>query len=252
MLDLADKTEALRKGIFSDLDEDTLEALAGRMGERELEDGENLFLNGEPGDEIFVIVDGEIEIYIKEHVIAVLGPGALFGEMAVLGGGKRTASGRAKGSLKLLFLKEKAIKILIQQLPDLAFAIFKVLIDRLEEANKLAMFMENEKIVYGEVVVNSGDIAGKNFPIYHQEAPLGKAKHSAAADSLRIALPTEGDLLEKHAVVTIREGVAYIEPKEGDVLVNGVEIDDCFELAADDEVEAGGLKFSIKVKAYAD
>ncbi|MHC4873790.1 MAG: cyclic nucleotide-binding domain-containing protein [Planctomycetota bacterium] len=249
MLDLAEKKEALRKGIFSDLDEDTLEALAGRMGERELEDEENLFLSGEPGDEIFVIVEGEVDIYINEHVIAVLGPGALFGEMAVLGGGKRTASGRAKGALRLLFLKEKAIKILIQQLPDLAFAIFKVLIERLEEANKLAMFLENEKVVYGEVVVNSGDLAGKTFQIYHKEAPLGKAKNSAAADSLRIALPAAGgDLLDKHALVTIKDGIAYIEPKEGEVLVHGAEIDDCFELAADDEVEAGGLNFSIKVK----
>lgn len=248
MLGIAEKTEALRKGIFSELDEETLAALAGRMGEREMKDGEVLFLNGEPGDEIFIIVDGEVEIFIKEHTIAVLGTGALFGEMAVLGGGSRTASGRAKGSLRLLFLKEKAIKVLIQQLPDLAFAIFRVLIERLEEANKLVMFLQKEKILYGAVKIIDGELAGKTFPIYHEQASIGKARNSAA-DALRIALPTQNNkLAEEHALITIRDGVAYIEPKAGDIFVHGAEIEDCFELSENDEVELGGIKLQIRVE----
>src|SRR5210317_169861 len=105
MLSVEEKASCLRKGIFETLDEDTLLAMAQRMGEADFEDGESLFLKGEPGEEIFVVVSGQIEIHVGEHVIAVLGGGQLFGEMAVLGGGKRTASGRAKGETRVLFLK---------------------------------------------------------------------------------------------------------------------------------------------------
>ena len=71
-----------------------------------------------------LILEGEIEIYDGNYVIAVLEQGQLFGEMAVLGGGRRTASGRAKDAARLLFLKDKAIRLLIQQVPDIAFALF--------------------------------------------------------------------------------------------------------------------------------
>ncbi|MHC4885146.1 MAG: cyclic nucleotide-binding domain-containing protein [Planctomycetota bacterium] len=248
MLELDDKIAALQKGIFSGLDHDTLAAMAGRMGERSLSDGEVLFLKGEPGDEIFVVVEGEIEIFIHDHSIALLGAGQLFGEMAVLGGGLRTASGRAKGTARLLFLKEKAIKLLIQQIPDLAFAIFKVLVERLEEANRLTMFLSEEQVALGTVKVVGGALAGEVYPIHHREAVLGRARFSAAADAFRIALPVEDDrLLEQHAHVSLQEGIAYIEPQDGEVCVNGEVIADCLALSDEDVIEVGGLSLKIEV-----
>ncbi len=242
MLSVEEKTACLKRGIFEALDEETLAAMASRMGEREAEDGEVLFMRGEPGDEIFVIVEGGVEIFVGGHVIALLGPGQLFGEMAVLGGGTRTAGGRAKGRTRLLFLKGKAIKLLVQQIPDLAFAIFSILIERLDEANRLAQFLAGEKHELGRVRIESGDLAGRSFPIFHAQAILGRCKGTVAADALRLALPSASPaLLERHALVRIDGESVYIEPLDGEVMVYDAGIEDSMEVTPDDPVEIGGM-----------
>ncbi len=248
MLSLDEKAASLRRGIFENLDETTLADLAGRMGQRDLEDGEVLFLRGEPGDEIFVIVSGQIEIFVDEHVVAVLGAGELFGEMAVLGGGLRTAGGRARGETRLLFLKEKAIKLLIQQTPDLAFAIFRVLISRLEEANRLALFLSRPRTRLGSVEFVSGRLAGRTLPLHHRQSVVGRRRGSVGADALRVALPTRRpEVHERHALLTLEDGAAYLEPLEGPVLVNGEAIDDSLAISSTDVVDLGGLQLRFVV-----
>lgn len=248
LLSTEEKARCLAQGIFQGLPAAILHAMASRMGERSLEDGEILFLKGEPGDEIFVVVEGEIEIFIEDQVIAVLGPGQLFGEMAVLGGGKRTASGRAKGATRLLFLKEKAMKLLIQQSPDLAFAIFRVLIARLEEANRLALFLGKEHHPLAWIEILAGDLSTKRFPLYHKEAVVGRAIGSVAADALRLALPTScPSLLERHAFIALEENAAYITPLDGEVKVNGETIEDTLQIEPEDEVTLGTLTFHVKI-----
>jgi CRP-like cAMP-binding protein len=248
MLSLEEKADSLGRGIFEMLDRETLAAMAGRMGERDLAGGEVLLIKGEPGDEIFVVVEGEIEIFVGAHIIAVLGAGQMFGEMAVLGGGRRTAGARAKGKTRLLFLKEKALKLLVQQIPDLAFAIFKVLIDRLEEANRLALFLSSAKKQLGYVEIIAGDIKGKRIPIFHAEAVVGKSKGSVTADALRVALPTaDATVLEQHAFLKIEDGNIYLEPRNGTAQVHGMEIEDSLMLAPDDEVTLGGVTLTFHV-----
>ncbi len=243
MLTAEEKTACLKRGIFDALDENTLAAVAQRMGERELADGEILFLQGEPGDEIFVVVEGAIEIFVGEHVIAQLGPGELFGEMAVLGGGVRTAGGRARGPTHLLFLKDKAIRLLVQQIPDLAFAIFRVLIDRLDEANRLARFLASDRVAHARVEITGGDLAGRSFPVEHEQAVLGRAQGSVTADALRLALPTESPSVElRHALIRVEADTVYIEPLDGDVRINNENIDESTSVTPEDTVGIADLQ----------
>jgi CRP-like cAMP-binding protein len=242
MLSVEEKAEALAKGVFSGLDEAARRALAERMGEVEFAGGETLFLEGEPGSEVYVLVSGEVEIRREGAVVAVLGPGQLMGEMAVLGSGKRTATGVARGSVKLLFLKDKAIRLLIQQVPDIAFAIFGVLIDRLSDASELVAFLSGDREQLGRVEVASGDIAGQSFPILRTRAVLGKAQGSAVADGLRLALPTEDEgVAGRHAAVTIEEGAVFIEPVDGEVTVNGTPVAGRIAVGPEDVISVGGL-----------
>lgn len=245
MLSLEAKSTCLKSGLFRTLDDETLSAIAGRMGERDFAAGETLFVAGEPGDEIFVIVEGEIEIFVGEHIIAVLGPGQLFGEMAVLGGGRRTAGGRARGEAKLLFLKEKALKILIQQLPGLAFAIFRVLIDRLDEANQANRFLSAPPPPVGMATVVSGPLTGEAYPIHHRRTLVGRSQHSTA-DVLRLTFPVEDEALcDDHAVLTIGEEGVFVEPRDGEVTVNGEAIAECMALTVDDRVGLADLEIQV-------
>jgi hypothetical protein len=165
----------------------------------------------------------------------------VFGEMAVFGGGTRRASARAVGETRLLFLKDKAIKLLIQQDPDIAFGLFQVMSNRLDEANLVAQYLAAEKKELGTVEVVSGEPAGKSFPICHADAPIGRAR-GGVGDYLRIALPVEGeDLQVNHAQVKAGAGGIYISPRDGEVRVNGEPIEDSVGVGPDDTVELGGL-----------
>ncbi len=248
MLSVEEKAAVLDGGIFGDLGEDIRLAVAQRMGQRELADGEPLFLQGEPGDEIFIIVEGQIEINMGKHVVAILEPGQVFGEMAVFGRGRRTAGARAKGTVQLLFLKNQAVRLLIQQAPDLAFEFFKVISDRLEEANHISQFLAEPKVDHGTVEVVEGELAGQSFPINHEDAALGRARGSVA-DVLRVTIPvTGGDLLDQHARISINGSSVFIEPLDGEVSVNGDPIEDGMEVGPEDTVEVGGLSLRFHSK----
>ncbi len=246
MLSVAERAGRLARGVFGGLDETTRLALAERMGERELAPGQPLFLQGEPGGDVFVVISGSIEVVRDEAVVAVLGPGELIGEMAVLGAGWRTASGRARGLTELLFLKEKALKLLIQQTPDVAFAIFSVLVERLTAANDLAIFLSGEKSERGRIEVTGGDLTGQTFPLYHQLSVLGKSRGSMLANGLRLALPSQDEALrENHATLTLDGSQAFIQPLAGTVTVAGELIEDCVALSSADEIGVGGLRFRV-------
>src|SRR3989339_219887 len=167
MLSVADKSACLARGVFARLDPASLRALAERMGEREFTAGQPVFLEGEPGDEIFVVASGAVEVLRGGRVIAALGTGELIGEMAVLGKGVRTASGRARGAARLLFPRAKALPLLIQQIPEIAFAIFNALVERLDSTTELAFFLANPPAERGEVRVTAGDLAGAALPPPH-------------------------------------------------------------------------------------
>jgi CRP-like cAMP-binding protein len=62
---------------------------------RKLRPGETLVTQGDPGDELFLLFDGVLEVERDGELVAQVGPGAILGEMALLKGGRRTATLRA-------------------------------------------------------------------------------------------------------------------------------------------------------------
>ena len=69
---------------------------------QELEPGTVLVEQGEAGDELFLLLDGVLEVDVDGTPIAEIGPGAIVGERALLEGGTRTASLRAKTRSKVV------------------------------------------------------------------------------------------------------------------------------------------------------
>ncbi len=243
MMTVEEKARCLARGIFADLPEELRKAVAERTGEQHFPASEVLFLQGQPGTEVFFIVSGQVEIIRDGTVVAIAGPGELIGEMAVLGEGRRTATGRARDEVRLLFLKGKALRYFVHKMPDLAFTIFKVLIERLVRADQLIAFTSGERRELGAFTVVSGAAAPGPFPIYHREAVLGRSRGSAVADGLRLAIETEDpEILERHATVTVDDGMVFIEPLEGKVYVNDQQLENRLALGPDETVRLGGLE----------
>jgi len=115
-----------------------------KVYEREFLEGETIFKEGEIGDEIYLIEEGEVEIFKeiegKEKVIAILKKGEVFVEMSVLDGKPRSASARALKDTVLRIMNKEALIEYIRQNPFIEYLI-NTLIERLRIADEQIKFL---------------------------------------------------------------------------------------------------------------
>ena len=81
-----------------------IEHLASRLRRETVPAGANVFSEGQPGDRVYVVIDGTAEVIGGGRLVATVGPGAAFGEIAVLQDVPRTATVRAATDLDLFAL----------------------------------------------------------------------------------------------------------------------------------------------------
>jgi CRP/FNR family transcriptional regulator, cyclic AMP receptor protein len=93
--------------------------------------GETIFQKGDHADRMFVIADGEVEVSIGDQVIEVLGPEAIFGEMALVTHEPRSGAARARTDCKLVEIPERRFLLLTSQTPNFALDVMRVIAERL-------------------------------------------------------------------------------------------------------------------------
>src|SRR5207244_12971037 len=86
-----------------------------KLVRRRVARGETLVEQGRPGRDLYVLLDGVFDVEIDGEVVAQVGSGAILGERAVLGDGRRTATLRAVRSSRVAVIRLEAISR-----PDLA------------------------------------------------------------------------------------------------------------------------------------
>ena len=99
------------------------------------EAGETIFRAYDMGAEMYVVIDGEVELSIDGKAIETLGPGEPFGEMALIDQAPRTATAVAVTRCELAVIPEKRFLFMIAQTPHFALQIMKVMADRLRRMN---------------------------------------------------------------------------------------------------------------------
>ena len=102
--------------------------------------GTVLFEEGQPGDYMYVVQSGEIEIRRQvgetERVLAVLPAGEFLGEMAILNGRPRSATAVVRTAARLLVIEGRTFEAMLRARPEIAMRIIKSLATRLESANQ--------------------------------------------------------------------------------------------------------------------
>jgi CRP/FNR family cyclic AMP-dependent transcriptional regulator len=98
---------------------------------------QTLFKEGEPGDQMYVLMSGSADIIVHNQVVETVGPGAIIGEMAMLDEGARSATVLAKSDCQLLPIDKKRFNFLIQQTPHFAVHVMRVIATRLRRTDKL-------------------------------------------------------------------------------------------------------------------
>jgi CRP-like cAMP-binding protein len=93
--------------------------------------GQVIFREGEPGDVMYAVLEGEVEIVVQGQVIDTTGPGGIVGEMALIDAGPRSATVRAKTVCKLVPVSQRRFTFLVQQTPFFALQVMQVMSERL-------------------------------------------------------------------------------------------------------------------------
>jgi uncharacterized membrane protein len=111
--------------LFEQLDEEDRRVLADVVDTMNLAAGQTLFQAGEPGESLFVVQSGEIELFIKDTagqkiVLTVSREGDVFGELSLLDSGPRTATALAISDSELLVLDRGDLLLLFEKKPDAA------------------------------------------------------------------------------------------------------------------------------------
>jgi CRP-like cAMP-binding protein len=102
--------------------------------------GTVLFREGDPGNEMFVVQSGRVNILKRagdvEKVLSSLGPGEFFGEMSILNNKPRSATAACAEDSKLLVVDAKTFEAMIRGSAEIAVRMIKKLADRLQETNE--------------------------------------------------------------------------------------------------------------------
>jgi uncharacterized membrane protein len=116
--------------------------LAEAVDLRLLAAGEMLFQTGEPGEAMYVVKSGEVELYIKDTtgqkiVLTIAGPGEVFGELALLDRGARTATAMVLTDAELLELDRDDLLLLFQKTPAAALRLLAAMGHMTRQADDL-------------------------------------------------------------------------------------------------------------------
>ena len=107
-----------------------------------LADGETLFRAGDPGESLFLVRAGEIELYVRDNagqkiILDITRPGDFFGEIALLDAGARTASAVALTDTELIEIDRDDLLLLFQRKPDAALSMLAAMGRMTRKADEL-------------------------------------------------------------------------------------------------------------------
>lgn len=112
--------------------------------------GETLFKQGDPGDCMFVLLDGALDVIVGGKTIERSSRGAVLGEMALIDSSPRGATVVAAEPSRLTRLDTRRFNFVIQNNPYFARHIMKVLADRLRRMNQITGDQESTDTASGE------------------------------------------------------------------------------------------------------
>lgn len=128
--------------LFHGLDDDASSALENSMSTVTLRRGEMLFEEGDEGDRLYVVMNGKIKLGRtsqdgRENLLAILGPGQMFGELSFFDPGPRSATATAVTDVELRSLGHQSLSPVLTSHPDVAYAMLHQLAGRLRRTNEV-------------------------------------------------------------------------------------------------------------------
>jgi CRP-like cAMP-binding protein len=98
--------------------------------------GQPVFHEGDPGEHMFVVVTGAVDIIIKGETVETVEAGGAFGEMALLESKPRSASAIVRSDAALVRIDRRRFEFLVQQTPYFSLQLMTIMAERLRRTDK--------------------------------------------------------------------------------------------------------------------
>lgn len=131
-----------KSGLFQGLDPASIEAAAKEFEYLDVPRGKIVFHEGEPGDSLYIVLDGKVKLGRKspdgrENVVAILGPSDQFGELSVFDPGPRMSTATAVTDARLAKMTKPALRTWIATRPEIAERLLHVIARRLRRTEHM-------------------------------------------------------------------------------------------------------------------
>ena len=115
---------------------DFIELFRGANKVLKISRGQTLFREGDVGTTMFVLLSGSADVLVGSTVVGVIRPGSIVGEMALVDDERRSATVRMRTPCEVVALSKSDFDRLLQERPDFARYVLKMVVDRLRRANR--------------------------------------------------------------------------------------------------------------------
>lgn len=127
--------------LFQDLSPKDIGLVAAIGSERRFSPGQVVFQKGDPGESMMAVLRGRVQVGAysadgREMILAILNPGDVFGEMALLDGRARSADVSAMEESIVLAIERRDFRDLLERNPKLALHLLELLSKRIRDANE--------------------------------------------------------------------------------------------------------------------
>jgi CRP-like cAMP-binding protein len=119
--------------LFEELAPGDLKQIARLATERFYPPGAQIVRQGDPGDELYIIVSGNVRVMTNGQPVAVRSVGDTVGEMAILTREPRMATLVADGDVRVLCVEQRQFEVMLRDRPEIGLAVIKTLAQRLRE-----------------------------------------------------------------------------------------------------------------------
>ena len=128
--------------LFQLLDDVERAELQSAFERRSFGVGDKVFAMGEPGDSMYIVGTGSVEVFVKDNtgskiVLAICGPGEIFGELSLFDGGARTANAVALETSDLLVLDRDDLLAFLRKRPDAALDLLTTMGQRIRSTDEI-------------------------------------------------------------------------------------------------------------------
>ncbi|MEI2783573.1 MAG: cyclic nucleotide-binding domain-containing protein [Candidatus Competibacter sp.] len=101
------------------------------------EPGQAIFREGEPGDSLYIVAEGQVDIVLGARILETVGPGGILGELALIDDKPRSASAIARTDCLLAPVNREHFLALVQRTPLFALQVMRAIANRLRRTTDL-------------------------------------------------------------------------------------------------------------------